>query len=318
MFQAELKKLIKKEFPDEILEKLSVFPLALTTVAYKINFKSGRKLVAKIGFDEWDLKRGKGLKEKTAIRTANDILGPDKSPKLVKCLNSCPGFPGYVTFLEFIEGEILEPEEFNAVAGSEFNLNELSGFLINLHSLKQKNFSDMFPNGKRDLYEYFSAYHKRIKSTLESDNIFEKLEERFNDLPEIYEYFKNYSPHCFLHGDVNFKNVLVSENKIKALIDWDRSLIAPIAFEFAHVSTLTDQYGVTEWHNNLIKSYLEKYSGDSEKLHREFKMIELFIYFKMLTRKLTHKLQKGTIQLCAGTGEELKDHFIRKILEHRI
>jgi len=75
---------------------------------------------------------------------------------------------------------------------------------------------------------------------------------------------------------------------------------------------------VTEWHNNLIKTYLDKYSGDSEKLYEEFKMIEFFIYFKLLMRKLTHKLQRDRIQLCVETKEELTDHYIRKILEHKI
>jgi thiamine kinase-like enzyme len=318
MFQGELKKLIKEEFENESLVSLTNFPHALTTVAYKINFESGRKLVAKIGFDEKDIAKGKGQKEKTAIKLANETLGNEKSPKLVKYLDSHPGFPGYVTFLEFIEGITLEAKDFNAVASSQSNLNELSDMLIKLHSFKQKKFSDIYPNGIRNLYEYLTSNHKKIKSVLESNDIFEKLEKRFDDLPKVYEYFKDYSEHCFLHGDINFKNVLVLDDKILALIDWDRSLIAPIAFEFAHVSPLTAQYGVTEWHDNLIKSYLDKYSGDSEKLYKEFKMIELFIYFKLLMRKLTHKLQKYTVQICAETNEELTDHYIRKILEYKI
>ena len=126
MFQKELKKLIKEEFKNESLASLTNFPHALTTVAYKITFESGRKLVVKIGFDEKDIRKGKGLKEKTAIKLANDTLGNEKSPKLVKYLDSHPGFPGYVTFLEFIEGIALEAKDFNIAASSQSNLDELS------------------------------------------------------------------------------------------------------------------------------------------------------------------------------------------------
>ncbi len=317
MFEEELKKLLKEEFHNETLDSLSVFPNALTTVAYKVNFKSGKKFVVKIGFDEKDIKKGKGIKEKTAIKLANDIIGFDNSPKLVKYIDKYPSFPGYITILDFINGKVLDAEIFNKVASSESNLDELSDILIKLHSFKQKTFSDLLPNGKRNIYEYFVSEHEDIKSALESDNLFEKLENQYNKLPRIYEYFKNFQKFSFLHGDVNFKNVLMSENKIKALIDWDRSLIGPIGFEFAHVSTLAANYGVSKWHNNLIKSYLDKYTGDPKKLYKEFKMIELFIYFKLLMRKLTHKHEKDKVEICIETKEELKDHFIRKILEYK-
>jgi thiamine kinase-like enzyme len=318
MFQNQLKKLIRKEFPNETLKEISNLPLALTTVAYKISFKSGQKLVVKIGFDEKDIAKGKGEKEEAAIEKANTLIGFERSPKLVKYFVTYHGFPGYVTFLEFFEGKTLEPKEFNSVASREDNLELLANLLIKLHAFRQKSFSDMLPNGKRNISEYFADNHEKIRRVLETNNLFNKLEKSFDELPAIYEYFKDHSEHCFLHGDVNFKNVIASGEKIKALIDWDRCLIAPIAFEFAQVSTLTDQYGVTVWHKKLIETYLKKYEGDTEKLYKEFKMVELFIYFKMLMRKLTHKLQRDTVQLCADTNEELTEHFIRKIIEHKL
>jgi thiamine kinase-like enzyme len=316
MFEKELKNLIHNEFEKESLDGLSQIPNALTTIAYRLDFKSGLKLVAKIGFDEKDIKKGKGLKEMSALKLANQIIGLNLSPKLIKYIDSYPGFPGYITFLELIEGVVLDAKAFNEVASSSSNLDQLVKILLRLHTHKSSTFSDLLPTGKRYIYEYFVSEHQDIKLALESAGIFTEVQKQYDDLPKVYDYFKDYSDFHFLHGDVNFKNILMSENEIKALIDWDRSLIGPIAFEFAHVSTLAAKYGVTKWHSSLIQTYLNNYDGESEKLYKEFRMVELFTYFKLLMRKLTHKHQKDAIEICVDTGEEFKDHLIRKIMEY--
>lgn len=313
----ELKGLLNTEFSNDNVLGITKMDNALTAIVYKIDFK-GKSFIAKIGYDPREIAIGKGEREKKAIELANKILGSTLSPKLVCYYKNYRGFPGYITFIEKLEGRILSPTEFNKLASTDSNISVLVDTIQGLHNYRDKHFNELIPNSANNVHEYFIDKFNKIKSDIEKANLNVKMDEGLSLLPKIFEYFKNYDEYSFIHGDINYKNVLMEGNKISSLIDWDRSLIAPIGFEFAQVSTLTEKYGVSNWHKKLMKSYLDSYVGNAELLQKEFELIQYFVYFLLLARKLTHISQKDKIEICVETGEEFKDHLIRKITEYKL
>ena len=282
-----------------------------------MEFEAG-SCIAKIGYDEKEIAMGRGERERNALALANQILGVEKSPKLIRYYKNYEGFPGYITFLELLPGEVLPAEIFNEIAATDKNIAIAVSALKILHSHKSERFDELTPNSPNDIYKYFTTRFDRIKATVEEAGLDEELSKSLNLLPKVFDYFREYSNSSFIHGDLNFKNVLVKNNELTSLIDWDRSLIAPIGLEFAQVGVLTEKYGVSNWHKKLTENYIEAYDGDGELLQKEILLLQYFVYFLLLSRKLTHIYQKGKVEICAETGEELKDHFIRKIKEYKI
>jgi aminoglycoside phosphotransferase (APT) family kinase protein len=307
--------LLAQEFPQEEVFSIERVPNALSTVVYEVKTAS-KAYIVKIGIDKTDIERKKGEKEKRALELATEALGDVLTPRLLHYFSSYQDIPGYVIFLERLPGEVMPAQRFNEVASSKENLDILTNALLELHSHKQQRFSDLYPGTTEDFSAYLVNTHIQIKDKLTEAGLVDRLASQLGKLEQSFAYFDGYHDFNLIHGDINFKNLLVSGAKISALIDWDRAMISPVAFEFAHVSTLTEKYGVSSWHKKLMANYWDKYTGDGDKLMREFKLIELFIYFKLLARKLTHVQQKDAVEICVETGEELKDYFIRKILEH--
>ncbi len=315
MYRKELADLLAKEFPQEEVLSIERVPNALSTVVYEVKTATTVYIV-KIGIDKTDIERRKGEKEKRALELATEALGNELTPKLLRYFPSYHDIPGYVVFLERLPGEVIPAREFNEVASSPDNLKLLTDALLALHSHKQREFSYLYPGTTTDFSAFLRNTHLEIKAKLAEAGLAVRLARQLDKLEQTFAYFEGYRDFNLIHGDINFKNLLVSNDKITSLIDWDRAMISPTAFEFAHVSTLTAKYGVSSWHQKLMANYWDKYTGDGDKLTREFKFIEFFIYFKLLARKLTHVQQKDAVEICVETGEELKDHFIRKILEY--
>src|SRR5262245_46366098 len=105
-FLVELQELIRREFPNERLVKLENLPLALTTIAYSLEFGSGNKYIAKIGFDPGDIAKGKGEKEQAALKLANKQLPKTEIPQVIKYFKTYEGFPGYVNIITRLPGEV--------------------------------------------------------------------------------------------------------------------------------------------------------------------------------------------------------------------
>lgn len=313
----KLKELLETEFPNDTVLNIVKMDNALTAIVYKIDFEN-KSFMAKIGYDPREIAIGKGERERKAIELANKILGTTLSPKLIHYFKNYKGFPGYITLIEKLDGKILTPNEFNKFASTDSNISMMTDIMQKLHNYKGKNFDELIPKSANNVYEYFVGKFIRFKSDFKKANLDTTMEKKLSLLPKTFEYFKNYGEYSFIHGDINFKNILMENERVASLIDWDRSLIAPIGFEFAQVSTLTEKYGVSGWHKKLMKNYLDSYTGNAELLQKEFELIQYFVYFLLLARKLTHISQKDKVEICVETGEEFKDYLVRKIKEYKL
>src|SRR3990167_8957947 len=137
LYLNELKKLLNEEFSGEDVLSITKIDNALTAVVYKIDFKN-KSLIAKIGYDPREIMMGKGDRERKAIKLANNILGTTLSPRLVRYYKNYSGFPGYVTFIEKLQGKILSPSEFNKLASTDVNISILVNTMQKLHNHKDK------------------------------------------------------------------------------------------------------------------------------------------------------------------------------------
>ena len=310
--------IVKDAFPDKEMIGKERMVLALSSQAYRIDFKDSSSTIIKIGIDDEDIIDGKGLKEKTALELASKLLEPGEYPKVQRYYEEYSGLLGYVLFIEFLEGEVIDGKTFNKIASTDENINKICTMLQKLHSHKSSVFDTLERTSVgMTLGDYFKKTDKKIISAFKEDGLYEEFESKIKELQKVYKYFKDFTDYRLVHGDVNFKNVMVKDGRITSLIDWDRAKIAPIALEFANVKTLGECYGVSQWHKKLTDEYCNNFIEDGEKFKKEIDYLSFFLYFKNVRRKLTHASEAGKkIDLCVETGEDQKEHFLRKIKEY--
>jgi len=303
MNQNNIRELIINEY-NETPQNIVKLNNALTTHAYRVKLKNN-EIIVKVAYDKNDIEEGKGDKENYVLKLIKEIAPQIPTPIVNKYFPTYNGFPGYIIILDTLPGKTLEVNDFIKIGIKEKNLNKLTEYMHEYHKYSQELITDFAQFRNKTFKEYIEKYKSKFAKTTEGELLI-----KLNLIDNVYEYFKNHKK-ILIHRDIKFNNLLIDKGEISGIIDWEGAFLAPLAFEFAHISTLAPKYGFSKWSNELIKTYSKKYS--IPELEFEVKIAELFCYFRWYSRTFNHMSKEN--DLCIETGEYEIDFYKRKILE---
>ena len=151
-------------------------------------------------------------------------------PKLLFADSSKQDIPFIYTIEEKIKGKNL----FNIwdklnYQEKEIIISELVEILKKIHSVKCE--------VKHEQSEIIASFDKYLKECIEK-NIFCKDEILyFNELVQYIKYYLKDAIYGFIHGDIHFNNVILSQDGLK-LIDFECYAVAPIDKEFDSINRM--------------------------------------------------------------------------------
>ncbi|MBI2356466.1 aminoglycoside phosphotransferase family protein [Candidatus Dojkabacteria bacterium] len=301
----EVKRFVREVYGD-IPFTIKALSNALTTHAYRVTFED-RAVIVKVAYDSSDIEDKKGAKEKRILDLIKNVAPEIPTPEVDRYFEKYEGFPGYIIVLKVLPGKVLNPNEFMSLALTNENLNNLCNYIHSYHSYQVDRATDFSTFDEDSFRKYIEKYKQRFLKVIPKEL---KVEEYINRLDEVSAYFEKHPLHL-IHRDVKFNNILFDKGRLSGIIDWEGAFTAPEAFEFAHISTLSNLYGYTEWIQKLIKTYAEKYNYPE--LEREIRIAELFCYLRWISRTFLHSAQKNG--RCVETGEREIEYYVRKLNE---
>lgn len=112
---------------------------------------------------------------------------------------------------------------------------QLCDELKKLHRLPVEDFNFLPPANS-----WSNIFKKNVESCIAEAEIDKRIDQK--SISYMKEYFKNNSrvldfqgTQALVHGDIHFENILISGNRITALLDFEHAEIAPIDFELAKI-----------------------------------------------------------------------------------
>lgn len=287
--------------------KISKLSDARTTDAYRVEFQD-RSIVVKVAYDEGDIERFKGKKEVTTLGLIKSISPYLPSPDIEFYIDNQTNFPGYIVALKVLPGKVLKGKEFSEVALKDENIEALTDYMNQYHSFKISEVTDFATFNAASFDKYIEKYQKKFLQSIPKKF---KMNNEIEELVTVKKYFHDH-PLSLIHRDIKYNNLLFNEGKISGIIDWETAFTAPIAFDFAHVTSLSHIYGYTSWIEKLIDRYIEKYKVKS--LKNDIRVAEKFCHLRWLSRIFDHSSEVGN-RICIETGEEEIEYHRRKINE---
>lgn len=148
----------------------------------------------------------------------------DIGPNTMACLDITAelGEPCSLIVMGFVDADLASNITLN-----EFNINQLSHHLSTIHDLDIKNLNierlklPLSPNSLTLLDNYWDKFTDK---TINNISRFSNIKSALKDI--------KFNNDCLIHGDLNFTNILISNEKM-TWIDWEYASIGDAYFDYA-------------------------------------------------------------------------------------
>ncbi len=307
-YRQELLQYLNSLYPKKNIVNLTRIPEAITTVAYNLDSGENDDLIVKVAIDEKDIAEGKGKKEILAIEKAKKALkGTMEVPDIMHFEENVPGFPGYITIMRKSDGSTTSADWLNTEGTSKENIETLVKAVNSLHSITSANVSDLAQFEAEKGSDYLEKYIRKAETKLAGSEIYEKIEPTIEHLKNNVGIFNN-DKYPFIHRDIKHNNILVNNNRVSAIIDWETALFVPASMEFAHISVLARVYGYEKW----IKAFIERYLQENPTAFtdEEFELAEVFVALRFFMRSSDHSLSMGLSAKLANSDRTEGDLYM--------
>ncbi len=209
--------LSNKKLFESYLSKLSVDIIrkeklehedSLSSEIYKLYLKKGSSLILKISYskERWNRE----------IYFLNKLINIIPVPMIIEEINPEDNFSGAI-LMECLQGTIIQPKDLNDQLA--YKIGKL---LAQIHSIKCENFGDVANNivikdAKTILRNYYLESFDECKNHLDF-NLLNKIEKFCED-----EFNKplNLDGPCLVHRDFKLGNIMIKNNNIVGIFDWE-------------------------------------------------------------------------------------------------
>lgn len=218
----------------------------LSSCIYKLILKDKTNLILKISYDNNRWKR-----EKFFLNEVKDYI---PVPQIIKIIDPFDDFGGAI-LMECIDGQIGTLNNFTKKISYE--MGQLIG---KLHNIKVKFYGDITKNlleptllnGKLILKNYYEESFNECKNIL-NKNLLEKINLYFYEA--LYD-IKFLDGPSIVHTDYKPGNILLKNEKIIGLIDWENA-----KYSFCEEDFLRMEFLVWDFYPHFKKDFFEGYSS---------------------------------------------------------
>lgn len=195
-----------------------------------------------------------------------------------------------MSIFNFIEGE-------NISLINQTIMRELAWYLGKFHKYSLENSIENFTRKTRIDLDFYVNEIKKSKITFEGEEKFFKI---FNELKEI-----DFSslPSGIIHSDIFPDNVILKNNHIEGIIDFNESYFAPFIYDIAIVINFwikINNFGFQK-ENEFIRDFLNNYSRHRKILPEEIKLLNkackkmalTFIALRIYKEKIDRSFEKA-------------------------
>jgi Ser/Thr protein kinase RdoA (MazF antagonist) len=220
---------------------------SLSSDIYKLTLKDNAFLILKISYNAKRWQR-----EKYFLSLVKDHI---LVPKIIDTIMPDNTFSGAI-LMEHLSGDIIVTKDIND--DTSFQMGRM---LASLHSIHSNNYGDIASNQMLEptldsaiflLKEKFEKSLDECKDHINFD-LMKKIEKYFcNSINEV----KQVDGPCIIHRDYKPGNIIIENEKIKGLIDWEIAKMGVAEEDFAQLEYLVwDNYPHTK------KTFLEGYES---------------------------------------------------------
>lgn len=185
--------------------------------------------------------------------------------------------------------------------------SELGEILKKIHQISVNGFGPIETDGAtfptwKEFLEHFKKYeisHSEIVPSLVSVDHYSLIKKLLVDVSKIS--FKS----GLVHGDFTENNIIVSGDKIVAIIDWDTGIIGDPVMDFS-ILDIVDQDVINK--ELLYKSYPE--SNILKQKEFEYKKDVYFLFSAFITLSKLYKVNRSDINLLPGKIKDVCEKYI--------